>query len=410
VCGLTVEEITSLASLYATNGPAFIRTLIGAEHSEQGATFFRAASMLPVLIGAWKQRGGGFARSVGVYGGGAINGLDIAELAPTTPRRGLQANHIGRWLADPAEGVHALMVYGANPVITIPNADLIRKGLGREDLFTVVHDMFITDTARFADIVLPATTQIEADDVMVSWGSPHLTYNNAAIPPLGESVSNSELFRRLAGAMGLTHSALHESDESLMQTLFAGRDITLEQLRDEGTVEVPIGPQRYQDGGFGTTDGKVHFASTKLAERGLGRLPDWEPAVEGVGSSDAMMKRFPFVLATPKVHTRFLNSSYSNLPGHGDREGGPYVELCAADAALLGLVDGDVASVTNDRASLTVPVKITQRLRPGLVAIPFGWHDAHHGGSGANALTSDTLVNYGGGVAYNDTRVQVSKV
>jgi anaerobic selenocysteine-containing dehydrogenase len=409
VCGLTVDEIVALARLYATNGPAFIRTLIGAEHSEQGATFFRTLSMLPVLVGAWKQRGGGYARSVGVYGGGAINSLASPELRDGLVRRELQANHIGRWLTDPDSAVHAVLVYGANPVITLPNSDLIRRGLERDDLFTVVHDMFITDTARFADIVLPATTQIEADDVMVSWGSPHLTYNHAAIAPIGESVSNSELFRRLASAMGLPHPKLHETDEQLMQSLFEDTGHSLEDLRKLGSIEVPIGQQRFEHGGFGTKDGKARLSSTTLERAGLGLVPDWEPAHEGIGASQESVERYPFMLASPKTHARFLNSSYSNLPGHGDREGGPYVELCAADAASLGLADGDLATVRNDRGQLTAPVRITQRLRPGLAAVPFGWHDAHHGGSSVNALTSDTLVNAGGGVAYNDTRASISR-
>lgn len=317
-------------------------------------------------------------------------------------------NHIGRWLADPAEGVHALMVWNANPMVTFPNAELLRRGMAREDLFTVVHEQFLTDTAAYADIVLPATTQIEADDVMHSWGSPHITYNHAAIAPLGESVSNTELFRRLAGALGLDHPRLHDSDDALIASLFNGRNgVTLDRLKAEGTLTVPIPPQRYRDGGFATPDGKVAFADAGLERAGLGRLPDWVPAREGIGGDAELAARFPFVLATPKTHTRFLNSSYSHLPGHGDREGGPFVELCAADAAALGLGDGEAAVVENGRGCLELPVRISNRVRPGLVAVPFGWNGR---GRIANALTNDTLANYGGGVAYNDTRVSVRPV
>jgi anaerobic selenocysteine-containing dehydrogenase len=407
ICGIDAHEIVELARLYGTNRPSFIRTLIGAEHGEQGATFFRAAAMLPVLVGAWRERGGGFARSVGVYSAGSMNGL--YRPASGASRRELQANHIGRWLTDPAEGVHALMVWGANPVITLPNAGAIRSGLARDDLFTVVHEQFMSDTAAFADIVLPATTQIEAGDVMASWGSPHVTLNSAAIAPVGESVSNSELFRRLAGALGLVDASLHESDETLMASLFEGRtEVTFDRVRAEGTVEVTVGQQRYRDGGFATADGKAALSSTVLDELGLGLVPDWLPAREGVGCDPDVVARHPFVLATPKTHSRFLNSSYSHLPGHGDREGGPFVELCAADAVTLGVAEGDPVTVENDRGAVTAPVRISSRLRAGVVAIPFGWHlDAHSGRVAANTLTNDTITNFGGGVAYNDTRVAV---
>jgi anaerobic selenocysteine-containing dehydrogenase len=408
ICGLQPDDITSLARLYGTNRPSFVRTLIGAEHGEQGATFFRAAAMLPVLTGAWNERGGGFARSVGVYAGGAMNSLASPAVTSPAPRRELQANHIGRWLSDPVEAVHALIVYGANPVVTLPNAAKIRQGLQRDDLFTVVHEQFLSDTAMYADIVLPATTQIEADDVVASWGSPHITYNRAAIAPIGQSVSNTELFRRLAGALGLTQPELHESDEALMRQLFDGREITLDRLRAEGTVDVGFGPQRYRHGGFATTDGKATLSSVSLAEAGLGLVPDWVPAHEGVGAHDDIVARYPFILVTPKTHSRFLNSSYSHLPGHGDREGKPFVELCAHDARRLELVDGDLATVENQRGALRAPVRITERLRPGVVGVPFGWHRAAHDDDmTANVLTSDTLTNYGGGVAYNDTRVCV---
>jgi anaerobic selenocysteine-containing dehydrogenase len=418
ISGVTAEEIESLARLYGTNRPSFVRTLIGAEHAEQGATFFRALSMLPVLIGAWRERGGGFARSVGIYTGDALASLSRAELRPAgAPPRALQANHIGRWLTDGSlvPQVRSLLVWNANPAVTIPNSALIRRGLARDDLFTVVHEQFLTDTASYADIVLPACTQIELDDVMPSWGSPHLTFNHRAIPPLGESVSNTELFRRLARAMGFSHPALLASDAELIDELFAEQrpfadGITADRLRAEGTVRLPVPDRVYADGGFRTADGKALLASPEAERLGLGRVPDVIVGHETVGGDSDLAARYPLMLATPKVHTRFLNSSYSHLPGHGDREDGPYLELCPADAEALGLGDGDAAEVWNDRARLRLPVKVSGRLRPGLVAVPFGWGAPAHGdGHSANSLTNDTITNWGGGVAYNDTRVAVRR-
>ncbi len=414
ICGISVEEIESLTRLYAKGGPAFIRTLIGAEHSAQGGQFFRTLTMLPILIGAWKQRGGGFARSVGTYASAALTPLiDGTWESADRSRRSLQQNHIGQWLTDPTMDppVKSLLVWGANPLVTIPNAELTRRGLMRDDLFTVVHEQFLTDTACYADIVLPATTQIEAVDVMGSWGSPHITFNHQAIPPRGEAVSNTELFRRLATAMELDDPRLLVSDEELCAELFSNvgsrlGGVTLDRLRSEGAVRISLEPQRYRNGGFATIDGKVALASDRIAAVGLGRLPQWSPAVEGIKETST---RFPFVALTPKTHTRFLNSSYSHLPGHGDREGAPYLELCPDDAASLGVTDGAAVRVYNDRGSLELMVRVSKRLRPGVVVVPFGWGAKGHGGpTTTNALTSDVLVDFGGGVAYNDTRVAVS--
>jgi anaerobic selenocysteine-containing dehydrogenase len=400
MCGVDADKIVSLARRYA-DGPSFIRTLIGPEHSEQGATFFRTLAMLPVLTGAWKQRGGGYARSIGTQTSSTLNPVVTREHVTNGFARMLQYNHIGRWLneTNPADIVRSLIVWGANPLVTIPNSEATRRGLEREDLFTVVHEQFLTDTARYADIVLPATTQIESDDVNPSWGSPHVNYNHAAIPPRGQARSNTETFRCLAAALGRTEPWLFESDEELLAGLFSGRAVSLERIRSEGTVTVDLAPQYYANGGFATSDGRAALASADLEVRGLGRVPAY--------AATTADPTHPFHLLTPKTHTRFLNSSYSQLPGHVDREGEPFVELCPSDADVLGLSDGDTALVSNDRATLTLTVRISERVRPGVVAIPFGWTSASHRGGTANSLTSDTLVDHGGSVAYNDTHVAV---
>jgi anaerobic selenocysteine-containing dehydrogenase len=416
ICGITQTEIEDLARLYATGGPAFIRTLIGAEHGEHGATFFRTLAMLPLLIGAWKHRGGGISRSVGTYAG-ALNSLERDGLSAGKQRRSLPVIEVGRWLNDTSLNpkIESMIVWGANPMVTFPGVEEIRRGLLREDLFTVVHEQFMTDTAIYADIILPATTQIEQMDVNPSWGSPHVTFNQQAIAPMGEAVSNSELFRRLATALGLTAPLLHASDEQLVEDLFASpgprlEGMTADRLRAEGTVRIDVPPQRYVDGGFGTPDGRAHFVSDLAKAQGMGRLPEWRAPEEGAHGTSELNQRFGFIALTPKAHTRFLNSSYSHLPGHRDREGAPYVEVCASDAAALGLAEGELAKVFNDRGSLTVAVRISERVRPGVVTVPYGWTAASHGGgSVANSLTSTTITNWGGGVSYNDTRVGISR-
>ena len=171
-------------------------------------------------------------------------------------------------------------------------------------------------------------------------------------------------------------------------------------------VPFPADNRPWADGGFPTESGKVEFASAALEQMGQPRLPTFVPPREGPQGPDA--DRFPLQLMTPKHHTRFLNSGYSDLPKHGPAEGGPFVELDAADAAARGLIAGATARVFNDRASLELPVKITDRLRPGLASIPWGWWRKHHpDGKVANSLTNDTLTEWGGGVAYSDTLVQI---
>jgi anaerobic selenocysteine-containing dehydrogenase len=292
-------------------------------------------------------------------------------------------------------------------MVSTPNAELIRRGLGRDDLFTVVHDQFLTDTARWADIVLPATTQIESTDVVQAWGHLNLGWNEAAIAPVGQSVSNSELFRRLAGAMGWTEPELFEDDMTALKAALPTVD--LDALRRDGFVRVPYPEdgRPWGDGVFPTRSGKVELVSSLLDALGHPSLPTYTPARESLqGGGDTPGR--PFQLMTPKHHTRFLNSSYSHLPKHGPLEGAPFLEMCPTDAERLGLADGSTARVHNDRASLELPVRVTDRLQPGLVVIPWGWWTSQHAdGRAANALTTDTLTDWGGGVAFSDTLVSI---
>jgi anaerobic selenocysteine-containing dehydrogenase len=411
VCGIAVADIEQLTAMYGTIRPAAIRTLIGAEHHEHGAMFFRTLTCLPALVGAWRDLGGGYARSVGVWGESVVDGAAMS-------RRDLLAGRLPRTVMMPSLGdalldtemeprLHSVLMVAVNAMVSVPGSEKVRQGLMRDDLFAVVHDQFLTDTARYADIVLPATTHIEAVDVVPSWGSLYVGWNEPAIEPLGEAVSNSELHRRLATAMGYTEPLLFESDEIALQAALAAVD--LEQLRTDGWVKAayPEDGRPFAHGGFATSSGKVELRSDLLAALGQPALPTYTPAAESPGS--ALAQRFPLMLLTPKQHTRFLNSSYSHLPKHGPLEGGPYVEMVAADAAHYGLIDGGTAKVWNDRGELELPVRITERLRPGVVAVPWGWWSVDHAGGGvANSLTNDSLTDWGGGVAYSDTLVAIA--
>lgn len=407
-CGVDADVIERLAHDYATVRPAAIRTLIGAEHHENGAMFYRTLACLPALVGSWRERGGGLMRSVGSYQDdlvdvGALHRTDL--LAGRTPRT-FNMSRLGEILLDQDAPVRAMFVWNSNPLVIVPDAEHARRGMARDDLFTVVHEQFLTDTARYADIVLPATTQLESVDVVPAWGHLWMGWNEPAIPPVGEAVSNTECFRRIARAMGLTEPSLYDDDLTILRASLPTVD--LEALRRDGWMRVPFPDdgRPWAGGGFPTPSGKVELVSDRLEQMGQPRVPTFVPPREGPQGPDA--DRFPLQLMTPKHHARFLNSGYSHLPKHGPAEGAPFVELDAADAAARGLAHGDVARVFNDRASLQLPVKVTERLRPGLVAIPWGWWRQHHpDGKVANSLTNNTLTEWGGGVAYSDTLVQI---
>jgi anaerobic selenocysteine-containing dehydrogenase len=412
ITGVDAADIEALAHDYGTIRPAMIRTLIGGEHHENGAMFHRALACLPALVGAWNDRGGGIARSVGSWQDLLIDddALHRPDLLGDRSPRWVNMSRLGEALTSAEPPVHAIIVWNSNPLVVVPNAELTRAGLERDDLFTVVHEQFLTDTARYADIVLPATTQIETTDVVPAWGHMWLGWNEAAIAPVGESVSNTELFRRIARAMGLTEPSLFDDDETMLRDALPTVD--LDALRRDGWMRVP-----YPDDGrpwgagvFPTASGRVELASDRLESMGQPRLPAYVPPREGPGGDPDLVARYPLQLLTPKQHVRFLNSSYSQLPKHGPAEGGPFVEMSPHDAACRGLADGDAARVWNDRASVEVPVRISTRLRPGVTAIPFGWWTRHHpDGRIANSLTNDTLTEWGGGVAYSDTLVQIER-
>lgn len=412
--GLDPADIEELATWYGTIRPASIRTLIGGEHHRQGAMFFRTLACLPALVGAWRDRGGGLSRSTGVWTGEAIDAEALRRpdlLAGRTPRS-FDAPLLGRALTDPdvTPPVKALVLIGVNPLVSVPDATKVRAGLAREDLFTVVHEQFLTDSTRFADVVLPATTQIESVDVVQPWGHLYLGWNEPAILPVGESVSNSELHRRLAEALGLSEPALFHDDLTAIADSLPGIDLA--RLRKEGRVRVdhPEDGIPFPDGVFPTASGKVELMSASLAELGHPALPTYLPAPESPSGDPALAERYPFRLLSPKQHRRFLNSSYAHLPTHGGKEGGPYLELDPQDAHGVGLRDGETAVVWNDRAELRLPVRISDRLRPGLVAIPWGWWSEQHPDRVTlNSLTGDTLTDWGGGTAFGDTLVAVRR-
>jgi anaerobic selenocysteine-containing dehydrogenase len=411
--GLDASEIVALARAYATTRPAAIRVLIGLEHHAEGETIFRAIASLPALVGAWRERGGGLVHHpMGLFAQ-ALNSVQMPELEDTRIRS-FNMLQLGRTLTDPSldPPVRALFVYSSNPAVTAPNQNLVLEGLRREDLFTVVHEQFLTDTALHADYVLPATTQLEHWDLMTSWGHTYLTLNRPAIDALGEAIPGTELFRRLARVLGLDEPYLQDSDEEMIRYALASGHryldgITFERLAAEGWAPLNL-PEPWMplaEGGYPTPSGKCEFYSQRLADRGLDPLPYHRPR-----TIDGDATRFPLLLLTSRSAIHFLNSSYANLPRHLRAEGEPRVDLHDADAQARAIGDGDRVRVESRHGALELSARVGDRVRPGVVSVPGGWWASlSPGGRSANALTSDGLSLWSGGGDFSDTYVEVSR-
>lgn len=401
ITGVDIATIEWLATTFATRRPAAIRVLVGPEHREHGRELFRAVTMLPAVVGAWRERGGGLARSTQVYFEEAI-----APDAAHPSGRVFNMAELGTALTDADPPIEALIVHNSNPAVIVPDQNRVLAGLGREDLFTVVIEQFMTDTARYADIVLPATTQLEHLDLMVSWGHLYMALNRPAIAPVGDALPNTEIFRRLAVTMGLDAPGLADDDETLIRQLLATghpylNGITYERLREAAWVRlaVPAGFRPYVDDPPRTADGRLRLGD--LAHR---------PGSETAEGSPELASRFPLTLLSMKQHPRFLNANYGGFAEHLPRRGEPQLEIHAIDATARGLADGMRARVFNDRGELDLVVEISDRVQPGVVAAPFGWWaSTSPGGRTVNALTNPATNDGRGSAAFHETLVEVER-
>lgn len=414
--GVSADEVVELARAYATSAPQAIRTLIGMGHHERAAMTLRTIACLPALVGAWRHLGGGL---VATTAWAAWDPLDTDALERPELERGsvreVNMVQLGRALTALEPPIRALVVYNSNPATIAPDQERVRAGLRRDDLFTVVIEQFVTDTAAHADVVLPATTQLEHLDLVPSWGSPYVTLNRPAIAPLGEALPNSEIFRLLAGRLGMDEELFAETDEELVRAALASghpylEGVTWERLLEDGyaRVALPDDWRPYADGGFATPSGKVELVSTAFAEAGLDPLPAHVPAAESPGGDAELAARYPLQLVTAKWSLHYLNSQYANLPRHRAAEGELPVFLAPGDAEPRGIVDGAPVRVRNDRGSLVGSARVGSVVPPGVVAVPSGWWASlSPGGTSANALTPDTLTDLGGGCAFHDALVEV---
>jgi anaerobic selenocysteine-containing dehydrogenase len=407
VCGVPVAQIRSLAHDWGTTKPAAIRLNYGMQRVHGGGNAVRAIVCLPALTGAWRHRAGGaLLSSSGTFpvDKAALQRPDL--LAGRAPRT-INMSTIGDdLLRESAPGfgpkIEALVVYNSNPVAVAPESRKVVSGFGREDLFTVVLEHFQTDTADWADYILPATTQLEHWDVHLAYGHTDVLLNRPAIAPLGQARTNTQIFRDLARHMGYADPCFAEDDETLCRQAYGPR-VDFEELLARGfaTLQIPDAP--FAEGGFPTASGKCEFFSERLARQGQDGLPDHVPNYEVPGTSP----RYPLAMISPPARN-FLNSSFVNVRSLRDIEGEPLLEMHADDASARGIVSGAVVRVFNDRGEYRCKVQVSQRARPGVVnGLGVWWRKLGLAGTNVNELTSQNLTDMGRGPVFYDCLVEV---
>lgn len=435
ITGVAAEDVRRFARELATTHPAVIRAGVGLERSRGGGQAVRAVSCLPALTGAWRHPGGGlFLTSVWHFplNWDRMQRPDLARPGTRVLNVLRLGEHMTSDTLDPP--VKSFFCFNSNPVIQGPEQNKLLRGLAREDLFTVVSEHFITDTARFADIVLPATMQAEQFDLMFAWGHSYLTINQPAIAAPGEAVPNVEMVRRLTRAMGMHDAEWLRDDEALIADYvdwshphLAG--ITLDVLRERGYARLAIGDPRtrapHADGGFPINTGKVELRSRGLAEAGnfvagffrcgaMGQQPDNHndplpchvPGHESAEADPDLAAEFPLNIVTPKAHA-FLNSQYANESWTMKQQGGQFVLLHPDDAAARAIANDDQVRVFNRRGEFRARAVVSTDTMRGVVVAPLGYWQEGAGGRTVNCVTHDRYIEMGNGPAVNDVLVEV---
>ncbi len=441
--GIPAEDIRTLAREYATTDPAVIRIGVAIERHAGGGQTVRSLACLPALVGAWRHVGGGLLQLP--LWAHPVNWPAFIHPELATPgTRVVNQFLLGRALtgeagASGATGndraldppITALMVYNSNPMVVAPEQEKIARGLAREDLFTVVSDHFLTDTARYADIVLPATTQLEQHDIMFSWGHFYVTLNVPAVEPEGESIPNTELFRRLAARMGFDDEYFRLTDEELLAQAYdwsapAMEGITLESLRETGWARLNLpGPDAYAphaEGNFPTPSGKTEFRSSALEAAGNFVVPLFRQLYEEFqpgGTVDPVPhyiapretgEVYPLNLLSPKSHA-YINSSAGDQAMQKRVQGEQKVTIHPADAEARGITDGRYVEVSNDRGRFVALADVSDEVSLGVVVCPMGsWAKNAKDGSTVNAVNPFVFADLGNAPTFSDTRVEVTPV
>ncbi len=422
-CGITVEEVVNLAREYgqtAMNGePVAIRMNYGLQRVRGGGMAVRNIACLPALVGAWRHPAGGVQLSTsGSFPANKLK-LQRPDLLQGRLPRTINMNTIGDDLlkdASPDFGprIEAVIVYNANPVAIAPDSSKVQRGFEREDLFTVVLEHFQTDTADYADILLPATTQLEHVDAHLAYGHLYMMANNAAISPLGEAKPNTEIFRLIAKAMGFDDPLFMETDDELAAQAFNQQDARAvhfdwESLKRTGWSKLNMPAAPFAEGGFPTPSGKCEFYSESMLHDGLDPLPSYIANYESVASNPELAEKYPLAMISPPARN-FLNSSFVNVQSLRATEGEPHLDIHPADAASRGIEHGEMVRIFNDRGSFVARARVTPKARAGLVVgLSIWWKKLASDGKNANEVTSQRLTDMGRAPTFYDTLVQVER-
>jgi anaerobic selenocysteine-containing dehydrogenase len=409
VCGISADQIRRLAHDYGTTQPAAIRLNYGMQRVHGGGNAARAIACLPALTGAWRHRAGGLLLSTSATVPAQRSALQRPDLLGPRRPRTINMSTIGQDLLQPSSPsfgpqIDALVVYNSNPVAVAPQSAQVVQGFAREDLFTVVLEHFQTDTADYADILLPATTQLEHWDIHLSYGHTDVLLNRPAIEPLGEARSNAQIFRDLGARMGFRDPCFADDDEALCRQAFApASGVDFDALLRDGFAHPAVPEAPFAQGGFATPSGRCEFFSQRLADQGLDGLPDHVPNHEGAGSSSS----YPLAMISPPARN-FLNSSFVNVTSLRNIEGEPLLEIHPTDAAVRGVTSGQVVRVFNDRGSYHCKAEVSERARPGVVnGLGIWWRKMGLNGTNVNELTSQALTDMGRGPTFYDCLVEV---
>ncbi len=409
--GISSDDICRLAREYATVRPAAIRVNYGLQRCDNGGMAVRAITMLPCITGSWKEVGGGLQLSTsGAFPlcNDALERMDLMITALGRPARIVNMSQLAMALGtlnDPP--LKALFVYGSNPAAVAPNHNEVVRHLKRDDLFTVVHEQFLTDTTDYADIVLPATTFFEHKDLQKAYGHYYLQISHQAMDPLGESVSNVELFRRLAQRFGFTEECFRDTEDQMIDQALASKNpwlsgLTRSRMEEVGHVRLNFGTQDpflpFANGAFYTASGKAELYSESLKKEGLDPVASFIPPHESRHTNNGH-SQYPFELL-PRKADNFLNSTFCNLPGTRAMESPSLLEIHPEDAKAKGIMDGQLVRLFNDRGEIRLTAKVTEAVRPRVLGARLDWAKASAQGININVLTSERLTDMGRGPTF----------
>ncbi|SNT04688.1 Anaerobic selenocysteine-containing dehydrogenase [Bacillus sp. OK838] len=405
ITGVPIDDLYELARMYGTTTPSFVRIGNGLQHHDNGGMAVRTIACLPALTGQWMVEGGGAIKGNSGYLAFNTNALRRPDLLNNKATRTINMNQIGQALLEKDNPIRSMFVYGSNPALVAPNANKVKQGLMRENLFTVVHDLFLTETAMYADLVLPATSSYETEDFYNSYWHNYVQIQKPVVNKYGESKSNVELFKLLAIGMGFEEQAFRDSEEEMIRQALDFPDnphldgITYDSLSRNQFVKAKM--RRIFPGKLPTPSGKIELYSDRMKLDGYQPLPTYTPIIK---DSD-----LPF-LFIPAPNHNFLNSTFSNNAKHISLEKEPKLHMNAADAKTLGIASGDMVKIWNGRGECLLTAAPGENVLPGVLVSQGLWQNTPETKQHINSLTPDRLSDMGNGAVFFSGRVDLEKV